>query len=150
METAWIQIFILTVAECVAPAGKTVCQEREFELQFVTQSECEIALEQLVSLKDASESVIVDKDKSSCAPSARQQDVFASAADVMASVPDKQGWKEPDMQAAEPASSETAHKARLETLQTCDETDGVPPCKVGDIIIEDMANAKQIDVWRGD
>ena len=36
MDTAWIPIFILTFAECVAPAGKTVCQEQEFQLQFLT------------------------------------------------------------------------------------------------------------------
>ena len=32
MDTAWIQVFVLTLAECAAPAGKTVCQEREFDL----------------------------------------------------------------------------------------------------------------------
>ena len=150
METAWIQIFILTLAECVAPAGKTVCQEREFELQFLSQSECEVALQQLITLKDASDIVIVDKSKSSCAPSARQQRVFSSVADVMQSVEDTQGWRAPDAQTPEPTSTLKAHENRLENLQTCDESKGVPPCKVGDIIIEDMANAKQIDVWRGD
>jgi hypothetical protein len=148
MDTAWIQVVVLTVAECVAPAGKSVCQEREFELQFLTQSECEFALEQLITLKDASDIVIVDKNKSSCAPSARQQSVFASLADVMESVEDKQGWRAPDIEISAPGSAQTAHKTRVESLATCDESQGVPPCSVGDIIIEDMANAKQIDVWR--
>ena len=53
MDTAWIQVFVLTLAECIAPAGKTVCQEREFDLQFLTRADCEYALEQLVSLHDA-------------------------------------------------------------------------------------------------
>ena len=48
MDTAWIQVFVLTLTECVAPAGKTVCQERELELQFLTESDCKAALEQLV------------------------------------------------------------------------------------------------------
>ena len=37
MDTAWIQVFVLTLSECVAPAGKAVCQEREFDLQFLTK-----------------------------------------------------------------------------------------------------------------
>jgi len=50
MDTAWIQVFVLTLSECVAPAGKTVCHEHEFELQFLTRADCEVALQQLVSL----------------------------------------------------------------------------------------------------
>ena len=72
MDPAWIQVFVLTLAECVAPAGKTVCQEREFDLQFLTRADCEFALEQLVSLKDDSASVIIYRDKSSCAPSRKE------------------------------------------------------------------------------
>ena len=41
METAWIQVFLLTMSECVAPAGKTVCQEQDVELQFLTQADCQ-------------------------------------------------------------------------------------------------------------
>ena len=52
MDTAWIQVFVLTLTECVAPAGKTVCQERELELQFLTESDCKAALEQLVQAAD--------------------------------------------------------------------------------------------------
>jgi hypothetical protein len=40
MDTAWIQVFVLTLSECVAPAGKTVCQEQSFELQFLTEADC--------------------------------------------------------------------------------------------------------------
>ena len=67
MDTAWIQVFVLTIAECVAPAGKTVCQEREFELLFLTQADCQVALEQFVTLKDESANVIVDRSASGCA-----------------------------------------------------------------------------------
>ena len=70
METAWIQVFILSISECVAPAGKTVCQEQQFELEFLTRSDCEVALEQFIALKDESERVIVDTaaPKSSTSP----------------------------------------------------------------------------------
>jgi hypothetical protein len=78
MDTAWIQVFVLTLSECVAPAGKTVCQEQSFELQFLTEADCNYALQQLVFLKQESESVIIDPAKASCAPTARQQQVFAS------------------------------------------------------------------------
>jgi hypothetical protein len=65
MDTAWIQVFVLTLSECVAPAGKTVCQEQSFELQFLTEADCNYALQQLVSLKQESESVIIDPAKAS-------------------------------------------------------------------------------------
>ena len=72
MDTAWIQVFILSISECVAPAGKTVCQEQQFELEFLTRSDCEVALEQFIALKDESERVIVDKDASSCFSTAQE------------------------------------------------------------------------------
>ena len=78
MDIAWIQVFVLTLSECVAPAGKTVCQEQSFELQFLTQKDCEFALQQLVSLKQESDAVIIDPAKASCAPAARQRQEFAS------------------------------------------------------------------------
>jgi len=64
MEVAWIQVFILTFAECVAPAGKTVCQEQQFELQFLSKADCEYALEQLIVMKDQAQYVIVNRQKS--------------------------------------------------------------------------------------
>jgi hypothetical protein len=150
MDTAWIQIFILTMTECVAPAGKTVCQERDFELQFLTQPECEFALEQLVTLKDASESVIVEKSKSSCAPSARQHSVFESLSDVAESVEDKQAWRAPDAMEPPPESTRKVHQSRLEGLPTCEESKGVAPCKIGEIIIEDATDMESVEVWRLD
>ncbi len=148
MDTAWIQIFVLTLAECVAPPGKTVCQEREFELHFLTQSDCEIALQQLVSLKEASDTVIVEKSRSSCAPSAKQQRVFASLAEVTNAAEDKEAWRAPLAQPPATQSAEDFHKSRLETLATCEATKGVAPCKVGEIIVEDSAGAKPVEVWR--
>lgn len=149
MDIGWIQVFVLTISECVAPAGKTVCQEREFELQFLSQADCEVALEQLVSLKNESESVIVNADKSSCVPSARQRQVYASLDEINESFQQEEGWRAPDVEQAEPPQSAAAHKERLESLPTCDESDGVKPCRVGDIIVEDSAE-KKIEVWRRD
>jgi len=150
MDTAWIQVFVLTLAECIAPAGKTVCQEHEFELMFLSQSDCEFALEQLVMLKDASENIIVDKSKSGCAPSARQQSVYSSLAKVTESVQDKSLWQPPDSQEPPTAATRKRHEARLESLATCEETKGVAPCKIGEIIIEDATDGEPVEVWRSD
>ena len=151
MDTAWIQIFLLTLTECVAPAGKTVCQEQTFELQFVTQSDCEVALQQLITLKDASDSVIVDKNRSRCVPSARQHRVFSSLAGVAESSADKASWRAPDAVEEPPSeSSRHLHKARLDALETCDESQGVAPCKIGDIIIEATTEGEPVEVWRRD
>jgi len=95
MDPAWIQVFVLTLAECVAPAGKTICQECEFDLQFLTRADCEYALEQLVALKDESASVIVNKSNSGCAASARQADVFSSLEAVRSASGDKSAWRDP-------------------------------------------------------
>ena len=51
MDTTWIQVFVLTLSECVAPAGKTACQDHEIEMQFLSRAECEVALQELVTLK---------------------------------------------------------------------------------------------------
>ena len=150
MDTGWIQVFVLTLAECVAPAGKTVCQEREFDLQFLSRSDCEFALEQLISLKDESEHVIVNRSKSSCAPSARQSDVFAKLEDVTAATEDKQGWREPVAGEAEPTPTQVSHQDRLAELPTCEESGGEAPCKMGGIIIEAAAQEAPVDVWRRD
>ena len=150
METAWIPIFVLTLAECVAPPGKMVCQEREFELEFLTQSDCESALQQLVSLKETSDTTIVDKSRSGCAPSARQQRVFASLAEVTDAAEDKQSWRTPQGQPPSSEATQDLHKSRLETLPTCEASQGVAPCKVGEIIIEESADVKRGEVWRRD
>ena len=135
MDTAWIQVFVLTLAECFAPAGKTVCQEQQLELVFFSKSDCEVALEQLLELKEASDNVIVDRAASRCAPSARQTDAFASLEAIN--------------EGKEPVVSHAAHQDRLENLKTCEESRGVTPCKIGDIIIEG-ASGDPVDVWKRD
>lgn len=147
MDTAWIQVFVLTLSECVAPAGKTVCQEQELQLQFVDQAECELALQQLVSLKDEAENVIVYKDKTHCAPSARQQAVFKSLTDVNDKLGTSPDWLAPDV--AEPPAdfTQSSHQERLTALSKCEDVGGVAPCKIGEIIVEG-ATQQTVEVWR--
>lgn len=147
MDAGWIQVFILTLAECVAPAGKSVCQQQEFELTFLTQADCEVALEQLVTLKDAAENVIIDKAKTRCEATARRQPVFENLAAVSDSAGGKVAWRAPDVQEPVVGTVDTNYKSRLETLKTCDET-GAAPCKIGEIIVEEAVSGEPVEVWR--
>jgi len=149
MDTAWIQVFVLTLSECVAPAGKTVCQEQSLELQFLTQSDCEIALQQFVSLKQESESVIIDPAKASCAPTARQQQVFASLDAIEEVNRDKANWKAPAVRDSVPGVAVASHQERLARLPDCDADGAEAPCKVGEIIIE-AGDVEPVEVWRRD
>ena len=149
MDTAWIQVFVLTLSECVAPAGKTVCQEQSLELQFLTQSDCEIALQQFVSLKQESESVIIDPAKASCAPTARQQQVFASLDAIKEANRDKANWKAPAVEDTVPGIAVASHQERLASLPDCDADGAEAPCKVGEIIIE-AGDVAPVEVWRRD
>ena len=150
MDIAWIQVFVLTIAECVAPAGKTICQEQELEMVFLTENDCKVALEQLVSLKSASESVIVNAERSSCAPTARKKEIFTSLEEIDQSFGDAKGWRTPDLEESEPDFTQVSHNERLDSLKSCEETDGVAPCKVGEIVIEAAATGEPVQVWRRD
>ena len=149
MDAAWIQVFVLTLSECVAPAGKTVCQEQSFELQFLTEADCEFALRQLVSLKQESESVIIDPAGASCAPSARRQQVFASLDAIENANRDRENWKAPEDGDTSPGVALASHKERLAGLPECGEEGVEPPCKVGEIIIE-ADDVEPVEVWRRD
>jgi hypothetical protein len=150
MDTAWIQVFVLTIAECVAPAGKTVCQEQELEMLFLNETDCEIALEQMVTLKSESESVIVDAERSSCAPSARQREAFASLGDINAAFQDMAGWQAPDVDDSGPDFTQASHAERLSEMKTCEESNGVAPCKIGEIVVEGAEQGAAVEVWRRD
>ena len=149
MDTTWIQVFVLTLSECVAPAGKTVCQQQQLELQFLTMDDCTAALEQLVALKDASESVIVDADRSKCAPTGRQVPSYASSADMNEAFGDVSDWRAPAAENSAPDMITASHAERLASTKTCEETDGVAPCRMGDIILEG-ADIRSVEVWRRD
>ena len=147
MGIAWIQVFVLTLAECVAPAGKSICQEQEFELQFLTKADCEFALEQLVSLKEESEKVIVNSERSNCVSVARQRDVFESFEAISQAF--DADWVAPQTGETELNARQISHRGRLDEMQSCEETEGIAPCKVGDIIMEG-AEGDSVEVWRRD
>ena len=147
MDAAWIQVFVLTLSECVAPAGKSVCQEQAFELQFLTQADCEYALQQLVSLKQESEMVIIDPAKASCVPTARRQQVFASLAAIEDANRDSANWQSPDIEDSGASLELASHQERLARLHECGDKGAVAPCKVGEIIVEG-SDGEPVDVWR--
>jgi hypothetical protein len=147
MDAAWIQVFVLTLSECVAPAGKTVCQEQEFEMQFLSQAECQVALEQLIALKDRFDNVIVNRQKSGCARSVRQSEVFASLEDAKKALGGADDWQDPDAASATAARAEP-HEDRIEKLASCEESLGITPCRMGDVIVEGAATGAKVEVWR--
>lgn len=149
MDTAWIQVFVLTLSECVAPSGKTICQQQALELEFLTRSECEIALEQLITLKQQADNVIVNPEKSGCAVAAREREVFASVDAINAKQEDGSSLRVLEEKEAEPSATMMAHKERLAKLKSCEATKGVAPCKVGEIIMEGAAE-KTAEIWKSD
>jgi hypothetical protein len=149
MDASWIQVFILTLAECVAPAGKAVCQEQQFELQFVNRGDCEYALQQFVAMKARDEQAIVNRQKSGCAPSAVQTETYASQDAIEDALRDTAGWRTPDENAVRRTKVSKDHSERLGELKTCDETKGEAPCKVGEIIVEDVSG-DSVEIWKRD
>ena len=149
METAWIQVFVLTIAECVAPQGKTVCQEQQFELEFLSRSDCETALEQFLDLKEESERVIVDRSASMCTSTARKREAWESLEAAAAALETTPGWKKPDVAEGEADFMEAAYEKRLAELPECSDAKPVFPCRRGPIIVEEPPSRK-IEVWRLD
>ncbi len=149
MATAWIQVFILTFAECVAPAGKTVCQEQQFELQFLNREDCEYALLQLTAMKDEAENVIINRQKSACVPSTVESEIYESLEAINEANKDTPNWRKPEIDEAGRALADKDHRERLETLMPCEETSNVAPCRIGDIIIEDESG-DSVEVWTRD
>jgi hypothetical protein len=147
METGWIQVFVLVITECVAPAGKTVCQEQELRYEFFDKGDCDIVLEQLLAHKDNAENIIVNRAKSTCLPTARNQQVFRSPDDARSALADSEGWGQVPAVNDTPDFTQEAHLERLENVPECVEVADVPPCKIGDIIIEG-ASEKKSEVWR--
>jgi hypothetical protein len=143
---------VLSLTECVAPAGKTICQEQQLEIEFLSQQQCELAREQLVALKSQSETVIIDPDKASCLVSARRHEVFDSLAAVDAASKNLEGWRLPEEPEKAADFIRVSHDKRLDTLEDCDQTGGEAPCKIGEIIIEagSVIDSKPVEIWRRD
>ena len=144
MDMTWIQVFVLTLSECVAPAGKTVCQDHEIEMQFLSRAECEVALQELVSIKDQFENVIINRQKSGCSVSARESKSFASL-DAAKAASNEDEWRDVE---SKKAASLVPHEDRLKKLKTCDDSLGVAPCKSGAIIVESTVSGREVEVWR--
>jgi hypothetical protein len=149
MTAAWIQVFILTFAECVAPAGKTVCQEQQFELQFLDRADCEYALSQLIAMKSESNNVIVNHQKSGCVPSAAKSEAYESLEAINEAHKDIANWRMASENDVGGVRVDKQHQERLKTLMSCEETANVAPCKIGDIIIEDEIDGS-VEVWKSD
>jgi hypothetical protein len=148
MDTAWIQVFVLTLSECLAPAGKSVCQEQELQMQFMKQTDCEIARDQFVALIELTDNSIVNKDKTRCTASAIQQQVFESLGEVKPASATDDDWAAPVQDEARPQDfAQVAHQERLAALPNCDEVSGTAPCKIGEIIVEG-ATEQRGDVWQ--
>ena len=152
MDTAWIQIFVLSLTECVAPAGKTVCQESQLEIEFLSRQQCEVAKQELVSLKAESETVIIEPDDARCIATARQHPVYETLAAVNAASSQLEGWTPPEQPEPPASNVRASHNERLDSMQSCDETGGQAPCKIGDIIIEagSVGDSKPVEIWRRD
>lgn len=158
MDTSWIQVFVLTLSECVAPSGKTVCQEQEVQYQFADRGDCEAVLQELIAAKANDENVIVNEERSRCLPTAKEQQVFASVDEANQQLANSEGWgiipageeQEQAQEQEQQSSNETqaAYQSRLESLPECDDNQSVTPCKVGQIIVE--SDADEVEVWKED
>jgi hypothetical protein len=148
METAWIQVFILTLSQCIAPAGKMVCQEEVVEYHFTSEEDCANALVQLVDLAARADNILVDRQRSNCHPAAKESVVFADSEEARASLANSEDFVLIDGKAPPPDFTQVAHNERLASLKSCEETNGVAPCKIGDIILEAPAEDDRLEVWR--
>ena len=149
MDTAWVQVFVLTISQCVAPAGKTVCQEEIVTIDFLSQSDCEAALEEFRASKNADERVILNVDASKCSTTARKRQVWASIDSVNEAFATTDGWEPPDAAEAQADFVQVAHEKRLAEVPDCVPGSGVFPCRQGQIIIEEPAT-REVEVWRLD
>lgn len=155
MDTAWIQVFVLTLSECVAPSGKAVCQEQEAQYRFADREACETMLDELMAYRSHDPNVIVNSAR--CLPTVVEAPVYASLEDADRELAGLPGWGVLEPGAAEPREpaaprdeeSLTAHQRRLAALPECDAADGAKPCKVGQIIVE-SEDGRELEVWRRD
>jgi len=148
METAWIQVFVLTMTQCIAPAGKVVCQEQSAEFQFADQVDCEVALVRMLEVADRLDTVIINRQSSHCRAATKEIKVFASAEEAGAEFAGAQTIAMLPNDARPADFTQIAHQQRLQDLHSCDEVAGVAPCRIGEIIIEAAAGSESLDVWR--
>jgi len=148
METAWIQVFILTLTQCIAPAGKMVCQEESVEFQFADQVDCEVALVQMLNVAARVDTVIVKRESSHCRAATKEIKVFASAEEAGKQYEGAENLAMLQVDDPPPDFTKSAHLERLTSLHNCADVAGVAPCKIGEIIIEAGAEPKSTTIWR--
>ncbi len=147
MDAGWVEVVILVLTECVAPAGKTVCQEQELRYEFFDQKDCDSVLEQLLAHKDGIENIIVNREKSACLPSAKRQNVYPSVDAAEQALAGLEGWGEIPISSDQLDFKQQAHLERLGEVAECSAVGGVAPCKIGEIIVEG-ASEQNTQVWR--
>ncbi len=148
METAWIQVFVLTLTQCLAPSGKMVCQEETVEYYFSSEDDCARVLVQMVDLAARADNIIVDRERSDCRPGVKQTQVYASGDEARAAMTGGANVLLIDDEVPPPDFMQSAHNDRLNEMRPCEDTDGVAPCKIGEIIIEAAAEGPKTQVWR--
>ncbi len=148
MDTAWIQIFILTLTQCIAPEGKMVCREETVEYQFADRIECEVALDRMLDVSSRVDNVIVDGNRSHCRAAAKEIKVFASADEAIAQFAGDEHAAMLPMHEPPPDFTQKAHRERLQALPACADVANVPPCKVGEIIVEASGEPEKVAIWQ--
>jgi len=147
MDAAWVKVVVLTLAECVAPAGKTVCQEQDTQYYFFEEDQCAVVLEQLIDYRNGLDNVIVNSEKSSCLPTVMSRETFSSSSEADRYLSGIKGWGEISVAAAPKDYLQQAHEKRLAELPECTDDADVRPCKQGQIIIE-RSESSPTQVWR--
>ena len=125
MEMGWIQIFVLTLTQCIAPAGKMVCEEQAVQFQFADQVDCEVALVQMLDVAARVDNVIVKTESSHCRAMTKQVRVFAEAAAAGEQFEGATDVAVASQEMPPPDFTQSAHQERLENLHNCDEVAGL-------------------------
>ncbi len=147
MDAAWVQVFVLTVSQCVAPEGKAVCQEEVLTMDFLSRSDCEAALEEITAAKNADKQIILNVDATKCSTTARKREVWASIESVNEALAGTDDYDAPDAAEAQEDFIQVAHDKRLSEVPDCIDGTGIYPCRRGQIIVEEPAS-RQVEVWR--
>jgi hypothetical protein len=102
----------------------------------------------MVDLAARADNVLVDRQKSECKPGVKEAQVFASSDEARASLSSTEGVVLIENKKPPPDFMQSAYDERLKNMKTCDETDHIAPCKIGDIIVEASAEPPKTEVWQ--
>ena len=76
--------------------------------------------------------------------------MFASQSEINAEFRDLDGWQAPTGDDSGPDFTQVSHTERLGAMKTCEESNGIAPCKIGEIVVEGAEPGRPVDVWRRD